>query len=43
MKEDGSYEHIFIFSLHILNISIQGTNSIGILFYNLPLSKLKGP
>ena len=31
--------HIFIF--HILNIFIQGTNSISILFYNLALLELK--
>ena len=28
---------------HILNIFIQGTNSISILFYNLALLKLKKP
>ena len=34
--------HIFHISyFHILNIFIQGTNSISILFYNLALLKLK--
>ena len=33
--------YIFIYIFHILNIFIQGTNSISILFYNLALLKLK--
>ena len=36
-----SSEYFIYFIFHILNIFIQGTNSIRILFYNLALLKLK--
>ena len=43
LREKRRCFHIsyFIFIFHILNIFIQGTNSIRILFYNLALLKLK--
>ena len=40
VKSDGMYLYVY-FIFHILNIFIQGTNSISILFYNLALLKLK--